>query len=89
MTDGCDSVKCKPVWGPVDRASGVVFRYQDENNYHFMRANALEDNVHSYCVKNGRRIQPTGAGRSQQASGMSGASISKEIMWRCTARAPS
>src|SRR2546422_9832055 len=50
FTDGSGSVKCKPVWRHVDRASGVVFRYQDANNYHLTRANALEDNVRFYYV---------------------------------------
>jgi len=57
FTDGSVSVKCKPVSGHVDRACGLVFRYQDENNYYLTRANALEDNVRFYSVKNGRRIQ--------------------------------
>ena len=57
FTDGSVSVRCKPVSGRVDRACGVVFRYQDENNYYLSRANALEDNVRFYYVKNGRRIQ--------------------------------
>src|SRR3989442_5503521 len=57
FTDGSVSVKCKPVSGHVDRACGLVFRYQDENNYYLTRANALEDNVRFYYVKNCRRIQ--------------------------------
>jgi len=57
FTDGSVSVRCKPVSGRVDRACGVVFRYQDENNYYLSRANALEDNVRFYYVKNGRRVQ--------------------------------
>jgi len=57
FTEGSVSVKCKPVSGRVDRACGLVFRYQDENNYYLTRANALEDNVRFYYVKNGRRIQ--------------------------------
>src|SRR5881409_1138340 len=51
------SVRCKPVSGRVDQACGLVFRYQDEDNYYLTRANALEDNVRFYYVKNGRRIQ--------------------------------
>ena len=51
------SVRCKPVSGKVDRACGLVFRYQDENNYYLTRANALEDNVRLYYVKDGRRRQ--------------------------------
>ena len=51
------SVKCKPVGGRVDQACGLVFRYQDANNYYLTRANALEGNVRLYSVKDGRRKQ--------------------------------
>lgn len=51
------SVRCKPVSGHVDQAAGLVFRYQDENNYYVTRANALEGNVRLYKVVNGRRQQ--------------------------------
>lgn len=51
------SVKCKPVSGKVDQACGLVFRYRDENNYYVTRANALENNVRLYYVKDGRRRQ--------------------------------
>jgi len=51
------SVKCKPAAGTVDRACGLVFRYRDENNYYLARANALEDNVRLYHVRNGKRTQ--------------------------------
>jgi len=51
------SVKCKPVSGNVDQACGIVFRYRDENNYYITRANALENNVRLYYVKNGSRKQ--------------------------------
>jgi len=54
------SVRCKPVSGRVDQACGLVFRYQDEDNYYLTRANALEDNVNLYYVKDGRRRQITG-----------------------------
>jgi DNA-binding beta-propeller fold protein YncE len=57
FTDGSVSVKCKPVSGRVDRACGIVFRYQDDDNYFLTRANALENNVRFYYVKNGRRSQ--------------------------------
>jgi hypothetical protein len=56
------SVRCKPVSGRVDQACGLVFRYRDENNYYLTRANALEDNVNLYYVKDGRRRQITGWG---------------------------
>jgi hypothetical protein len=54
------SVTCKPVAGKVDQACGLVFRYRDENNYYLTRANALEDNVRLYYVKDGRRTQIAG-----------------------------
>jgi len=54
------SVRFKPVSGRVDQAAGLVWRYQDENNYYIVRANALENNVVLYKVQNG------GPGLSQQ-----------------------
>jgi hypothetical protein len=51
------SVKCKPMSGSVDQACGLVFRYRDQNNYYLTRANALENNVRLYHVKDGHRRQ--------------------------------
>ena len=51
------SVKCKAVSGDTDQACGVVFRYQDENNYYITRSNVLEGNVRLYHVKDGKRTQ--------------------------------
>lgn len=45
------------VSGRVNQACGLVFRYQDENNYYVTCANALEGNVRLYYVKDGRRHQ--------------------------------
>ena len=53
-------VRCKQVSGKTDQACGLVFRYQDENNYYVTRANALEDNVRLYRVVKGRRRQFAG-----------------------------
>lgn len=60
------SVRFKPVSGRVDQAAGLVWRYQNENNYYVVRANALEDNVVLYKVENGRRtdLPLKGAGRT-------------------------
>ena len=55
------SVKFKAVAGKVDRAGGIVFRYQAPNNYYIVRANALEDNYRLYRVVAGRRQQFAGA----------------------------
>jgi hypothetical protein len=59
-------VRVKPVSGRVDRAAGLVWRYQDEDNYYLVRANALEDNVVAYKVQNGRRtdLPVRGEGRT-------------------------
>lgn len=54
------SVRCKPVSGKVDQACGLVFRFRDENNYYVVRANALENNVRLYWVKDGKRQQFAG-----------------------------
>jgi hypothetical protein len=48
-------VRCKLVSGKVDQACGLVARYGDANNYYVTRANALENNVRVYFVKDGKR----------------------------------
>jgi hypothetical protein len=53
-------VRCKPVSGKVDEACGLVFRFQDADNYYVTRANATEDNVRLYHVVKGRRRQFAG-----------------------------
>jgi hypothetical protein len=55
VADADVSVKFKPVSGVEDQAAGLVWRYRDPNNYYVVRANALEDNVVLYIVKDGRR----------------------------------
>ena len=54
-TDMDASVRVKPISGRVDRAAGLVWRYQDADNYYLVRANALEGNVVVYKVHGGRR----------------------------------
>jgi hypothetical protein len=49
------SVRFKPVTGKIDQAAGLVWRYQNKDNYYVVRANALEDNVNMYKVENGIR----------------------------------
>lgn len=60
------SVRFRPVSGRVDQAAGLVWRYQDENNYYIVRANALENNVVLYKVQNGQRtdLPVKGEGRT-------------------------
>jgi hypothetical protein len=60
------SVRFRPVSGRVDQAAGLVWRYQSEDNYYIVRANALEDNVVLYKVQNGNRtdLPVKGEGRT-------------------------
>ncbi len=60
FTDGAVEVRFKPVAGKEDQAGGVVWRFQDGDNYYVARANALEDNVRIYHVVKGRRTQFAG-----------------------------
>src|SRR3954451_9726120 len=62
IRDGELSVAFKAVDGSIDRAAGIVWRYQDPNNYYIVRANALENNVVLYKVEKGIRtsIAPRG-----------------------------
>jgi hypothetical protein len=63
------SVKYKPVSGQEDRAAGIVWRYQDHNNYYIVRANGIENNVVLYKVEKGRRtdLPLVGKGRTYGA----------------------
>jgi hypothetical protein len=51
------SVHGRPMAGVVDQVVGLVFRYQDGENYYLARANVLEDNVRLYHVTRGMRQQ--------------------------------
>ena len=55
LQDGFVEVKFKSVSGKIDQAAGVVWRYQDKDNYYICRPNALEDNVVLYKVEKGKR----------------------------------
>ncbi len=58
-------VMFRPISGKKDLAAGLVWRYQDQDNYYVVRANALESNVVMYKLENGKRtdLDPVGAGR--------------------------
>lgn len=51
------SVEFKAVKGKVDQGGGLVWRYQDANNYYVARMNPLEDNYRLYKVIDGKRTQ--------------------------------
>jgi hypothetical protein len=51
------SVMLKPVAGKLDQGGGVVWLYQDANNYYVTRYNPLEENFRVYKVVDGKRTQ--------------------------------
>ena len=51
------NVTFKAIAGKKDQGGGIVWRYQDENNYYVARMNPLEDNYRLYKVVAGKRIQ--------------------------------
>lgn len=51
------SVAFKAVAGKVDQGGGVVWRYQDANNYYVARFNPLEENFRVYKVVAGKRTE--------------------------------
>lgn len=57
IQDGFVEVKFKALSGQVDQAGGVLWRCQDADHYYVARANALEDNLRIYRVKDGKRVQ--------------------------------
>jgi hypothetical protein len=48
-------VDFKAVKGKNDQGGGIVWRYQDANNYYIARMNPLEDNFRVYKVVDGKR----------------------------------
>ena len=70
IRNGEASVAFKAVDGNVDRAAGIVWRYQDPNNYYIVRANALENNVVLYKVEAGVRLSIPPKGLPSRAYGV-------------------
>src|SRR5260370_5017048 len=70
IRDGEASVAFKTVDGAVDQAAGIVWRYQDPNNYYIVRANALENNVVLYKVENGVRLSIAPKGLPSRSYGV-------------------
>jgi hypothetical protein len=70
ILDGSVSVAFRTVDGAVDQAAGIVWRYQDPNNYYIVRANALENNVVLYKVENGVRLSIAPKGLPSRSYGV-------------------
>ena len=51
------SVSFKAIKGEIDTGGGLVWRYQDAQNYYVARLNPLEDNFRLYKVVAGKRKQ--------------------------------
>jgi hypothetical protein len=51
------AVAFKAIKGKLDQGGGIVWRYQDANNYYIARMNPLEDNYRFYKVVDGKRMQ--------------------------------
>lgn len=51
------TVRVKAVSGQRDQGGGLVWRYQDANNYYLTRWNPLENNIRVYHVVQGTRTQ--------------------------------
>jgi len=54
-------VSFKPLSGKVDQAGGLIVRYQDQDHFYVVSANALEDEVRLYKVIDGVRHPIAGA----------------------------
>lgn len=55
LADGFVEAQFRPIAGREDEAGGLVWRWQDGDNYYVARANALEGNVSLYYTKGGDR----------------------------------
>ncbi len=70
VRNGEVSVAFKTISGSVDQAAGIVWRYQDANNYYIVRANALESNIVLYKVENGVRLSIAPKGMPSRSYGV-------------------
>ncbi|HWH56492.1 MAG TPA: family 16 glycoside hydrolase [Terriglobales bacterium] len=70
IRNGEVSVAFKTVSGAIDQAAGIVWRYQDPNNYYIVRANALENNIVLYKVEKGVRLSLAPKGKPSRSYGV-------------------
>lgn len=70
VRNGDASVAFKTVSGKIDQAAGIVWRYQNRDNYYVVRANALENNVVLYKVEQGVRVSIAPKGLPSRAYGI-------------------
>lgn len=70
FANGTVSVRFKTISGEADQAAGIVWRYENPDNYYIVRANALEDNVVLYKVQAGKRISLAPIGTAANTYGV-------------------
>ena len=70
IQDGFVEVRFRPVAGQNDQAGGVVWRWQNKDNYYVARANALENNVVAYRMIAVKRTDLKLKGVSGQSYGV-------------------
>jgi hypothetical protein len=70
FTNGTESVRFKAISGETDQAAGIVWRYENPDNYYIVRANALEDNVVLYKVQAGKRLSLAPIGTASNTYGI-------------------
>lgn len=63
------SVSIKPLSGKIDQGGGLVWRYQDANNYYIARLNPLEGDFRLFKVVNGKRTQIGSTIETDEAAG--------------------
>jgi len=63
------SVSIKPLTGKIDTGGGLVWRYQDANNYYISRLNPLEGDFRLFKVINGKRTQIGPTVEADEAAG--------------------
>jgi hypothetical protein len=70
FANGAVSVRFKAISGETDQAAGIVWRYENPDNYYIVRANALEDNVVLYKVQAGKRLSLAPIGTASSTYGI-------------------
>jgi hypothetical protein len=70
LRDGEISVRMRPVSGQTEQAAGLVWRYQDPQNFYLARANVLENNVGVYKVVDGHYYPLTPRGTAPGTRGV-------------------
>jgi hypothetical protein len=70
FVNGTVSVRFKAISGEADQAAGIVWRYENPDNYYIVRANALEDNVVLYKVQAGKRLSLAPIGTASSTYGV-------------------